>query len=420
MIKKMLIANRGEIAVRIIRTCRAMGIKTVVAYSACDKDTLAVFLADEAICIGDNEPLKSYLNIGNIIAAALKTKCDAIHSGYGFLSESAELAATAEKNNILFIGPDSDILKITADKSLMKKIASGLNIPVIPSSNNQFPLILKPNYGGGGKGIAIIDSKSELKDHIEITKKEVIDAFNNSSFIYEKVIDVYKHIDIQFLADKYGNITIFPPRDCSIQKRYQKQIEETPAVGIPTELVEKMSQDTTKIAKTINYNNVGTVEFIVDKEMNYYFLEINPRLQVEHTITEEATGIDLVEQQIKLAPGKKNTLPRTINAQKHAIECRVSANTPGEISIINFPSGKDIRVDTAIYQNYEIKPYYDPLIAKIITSNKSRRIAIEDMKTALDLTLTMGPPTNVDELYELINSKDYRSGKYSHFEETKK
>lgn len=420
MIKKMLIANRGEIAVRIIQACRAMSIKTVAAYSSCDKDTLAVFLADETVCIGDSEPSESYLNIDHIISAALSKKCDAIHPGYGFLSENAEFAKRTKENNILFIGPSPAVLLKTADKSLMKKTASNLGIPTIPPANNHFPLMLKSNYGGGGKGITIVNNETELNNCLEAAKIELNGAFKGDGFLYEKIVDIYKHIDIQFISDKAGNISIFPPRDCSVQRRYQKLIEETPAASIPADLLDKMSQDTAKIASAVDYDNVGTAEFIVDKQMNYYFLEVNSRLQVEHTITEEATGVDLIEQQIKLAMGRKNSLPRFIKAKKHAIECRVSANAPGELNIINLPSGKDIRVDTAAYQNYAIKPFYDPLIAKIITSDRSRTKAIAKAKLALDSTIIMSTSTNIDELYRIINSSEYRSGHYSIFEESEK
>lgn len=418
MIQKVLIANRGEIAVRIIRTCRFLGIKTVVAHSKCDKDTLAVFLADEAICIGDDSPSDSYLNASAILEAAKKTGCDSLHPGYGFLSENDEFAKRVEECGIIFIGPSGSVLEKTANKFLMKEVAEELGIPVIPSANKEkYPLMIKSSYGGGGKGIKIVNKKEDFDYCLKSAKLDLSAGFSGDDFSLEQIIDLYKHIDIQFVADKFGKISIFPARDCSVQSHYQKVIEETPVFSIPKKLLEKMEQDATKLIAKVGFNNVGTVEFLVDKQMNYYFLEINSRLQVEHTITEEATGIDFVEQQIRIASGEKCHLPIKVSAKNCAIECRLSATNTGELNIFNLPTGKDVRIDTYVYQGYRLKPHYDPLIAKIIVSDKERQRAIMKMKLALDEVIILGVHTNVDELFETISRDDYMTGRYSYFGE---
>jgi acetyl-CoA carboxylase biotin carboxylase subunit len=420
MIKKMLIANRGEIAVRIIKTCRILGIKTVVIYSECDKDTLAVFLADEAICIGGDKPSESYLNTSMILEAAKKTKCDSLHPGYGFLSENDKFAKQVEDSGLVFVGPSSDVLKETTNKLLMKKSAKKLGIPTIPSANrdNNYPLIIKPNYGGGGKGIRIVKSKQDYDICLRSAKQELNDGFNSNELYLEQVVDLYKHIDIQFIADKFGKISILPIRDCSVQSHHQKIIEETPSSSMPKKLIEEIEKDAIKLITKVGFDNVGTVEFLIDKQMNYYFLEINSRLQVEHTITEAVTDVDLVEQQIKIASGYKNQLPLKVKAKKCAIECRLYAENTGKLNIFSLPTGKDVRIDTFIYQGYQIKPYYDSLIAKIIVSDKNRVKAIAKMKLAIDETIILGVRTNIDALYEIISSKDFATGKYSVFMES--
>ena len=419
MIKKLLIANRGEIAIRIIQTCRTLNIKTVAVYSECDKDTLAIFLADESVCIGDDKPSDSYLNIPAILEAAKKTGCDSVHPGYGFLSENYEFAKCVEESGLLFIGPSPSTLQKTANKQQIKKLAEQLGIPVIPSTNqkNKYPLMFKPTYGGGGKGIKIINSEDEYNSYLKTAKREIIDNFKGNGFFTEKVIDTYKHIDINFIADKHGKISILPARDCSLQQHYQKVIEETPVSSISKEILEKMQQDTIKLVSAIQYDNIGTVEFLIYKKMNYYFLEINSRLQVEHTITEEATGIDLVEQQIRLSLNKNNQFPVIMKAKKCAIECRLVAEKTGNLNIFSLPSGKNIRLDTFTYQGYQMKPFYDSLIAKIITSDDNRKKAILKMKDALDRTIILGVPTNVDKLYTAISSQAFLDATYSNYEE---
>ena len=417
MIKRVLIANRGEIAVRIIRACKELGLETVAVYSACDKDTVAVFMADESVCIGGNSPIDSYLKIDSIIQAAKNYRCDAIHPGYGFLSEDYSFASEVVKSGMVFIGPAPEVLKLTADKQKIKKIAKNLGIPVIPEAKptDSYPLYIKSNFGGGGKGIRLLNNIEEYKQQIKEAATEVNSGFASSELFLEKAIDVYKHIDIQFISDARGNVTILPARDCSVQNNYQKFIEETPVVGVSKGLVSKMEKDVKKLVLEIGYNNIGTVEFLLDKNDNYYFLEVNSRLQVEHTVTEEATDIDLVKRQILIASGGTNELPPIVKAARHSIECRVSAETSGRLNVYNLPSGKDVRLDTYIYQGYEVKPFYDPLIAKIIVSADSRNDAIEKMKLALDETIITGVETNIDDDCEIISSKKYLDSSYSIF-----
>jgi len=417
MIQKILIANRGEIAVRIIHSCKIMGIKTVAAYSKCDKDSFAVFLADESVCIGDNNPSESYLNTSAIITAAKQKNCDAIHPGYGFLSEDPEFAQQVTEAGLVFIGPSPEVLSKTFDKVTMKSIAKRLRCPIIPDATktDKYPIMIKASHGGGGMGIKIVNNKNDYEKCLKSAQSEVQSGFSNAEIMHEKIIDVYKHIDIQFVADKYGKITLFPARDCSIQQNFQKIIEETPAPNLLKSTLAKMEQDALNIISKVKYDNVGTVEFLLKKDMDYCFLEINSRLQVEHTITEEVTGIDLVEQQIRMATGEHNKLPEKISAKKHAIECRLRATSLGEINVFNIPAGKDIRFDTFIYQGYEMKPYYDALIGKIIVSDKRRENAIKKMEMALDETIIRGAKTNVDELFGIVSSPNFKSGKYSIF-----
>ena len=417
MIKRILIANRGEIAVRIIRACKELGITTVIAHSACDKDTMAVFMADESVCIGGNSPSDSYLKMNNILQAAKNYKCDAIHPGYGFLSEDFSFASEATKSGIVFIGPSPKVLNLTTDKQKVKQVAEKLGIPVIPKAKptDDYPLYLKSNFGGGGKGIRLLQNSEEYKRQIKEAAREVDSGFTKNKLFLEKAVDVYKHIDIQFISDAKRNITILPARDCSVQNNYQKFIEETPAASVPRNLVSKMKEDTEKLVSEIEYDSIGTVEFLVDKNNNYYFLEINSRLQVEHTITEEVTGIDLVKAQILIADNTINRLPAKIEANCHSIECRILAKTSGCLNIYNLPSGKDIRLDTYIYQGYEMKPFYDPLMIKLITKASSRSNAIAKMKLALDEMIISGVETNIDDDWNIVSSKEYSDGSYSIF-----
>ncbi len=426
MIKKILVANRGEIAVRIIKTCKELNIKTVAIYSKCDKDSYHVFLADEAYCVGDNTPSNSYLNVDSIIQIATKTGCNAIHPGYGFLSEDYDFAKKAIDNNLIFIGPSPDVMKQIYDKQKLKDLLKEINVPLIDSyklkdfiklNNNQvYPSLIKQINGGGGRGIKKISSSSELEQTIKELKKE----FNLDNYYVEKYIDVYRHIEVQVVADKYGNISILPERDCSIQRNFKKFIEETPSSLDNKELLNNIKEETLKIFKFLKYDNVGTAEFLVDSDYNYYFLEINARIQVEHTITEVVSDIDIVEEQINISNGNKNDKETFILPNYYALECRINAEDPvnnfissgSKIDILNLPFGRNIRVDSYIYQGYSLKPYYDSLLMKIITYDKIRDRAINKMKNCLDELIISGIKTNMDFNYEIISTKDFKKGNY--------
>lgn len=431
MIKKILIANRGEIAVRIIKTCKELDIKTVAIYSKCDKDSYHVFLADESYCIGDNDLLNSYMNINGIIQIALKTKCDAIHPGYGFLSENHEFVRLVEENGLIFIGPSSEVMKKVSNKQELKERLKEINIPLIVSEKlekflinkkdlSNYPVLIKRIDGGGGKGIKIINSAKELEEELLVLKTVLKENFNIQNYYIEKYIEVIKHIEIQVISDKYQNISILPERDCSIQRDFQKIIEETPSTYYNKEIINKIKEDTLKIFKYLNYDSIGTAEFLIDKNNNYYFLEINPRIQVEHTITEEVTNIDLIEEQIKISSNLKNKRKEKILHKKHALECRINSEDPdnnfllssGKINFLNIPSGKSIRIDSYIYQGYYVKPYYDSLLLKIITYGKERKKVISKMKLALDELIISGIKVNSDFNYKIISQKDFEFGKY--------
>ncbi len=423
MIKKMLIANRGEIAVRIIKTCKELNIKTVAIYSKCDKDSYHVFIADEAYCVGDDNPNTSYLNINSIIQIAIKTGCDAIHPGYGFLSEDYDFVKNVIENNLLFIGPSIKVMDKICDKQKLKDSLKEINAPLIKScklkdfidakEGPKYPVLIKQTNGGGGRGIEVISSKSELEKYI----KKIT---NIDNYYVEEYIDVYRHIEVQAIGDKYGNITILPERDCSIQRKFQKFIEETPSSISDKDVINKIKAEALKIFKFLKYDNVGTAEFLVDSNYNYYFLEINARIQVEHTITEVVTGIDLIEEQINMAEGNKNEKQEYILPNYYALECRINAEDPennfissnGKIKNLNLPCGRNIRVDSYIYQGYSLKPYYDSLLMKIITYDKMRERAISKMQTCLDELIVAGIKTNIDFNYEIINQADFKEGKY--------
>lgn len=432
MIKTILIANRGEIAVRIIRTCRSLGIKTIAVYSKCDKDSYHVFLADEAICIGGNDIKDSYLNINNILAAAISSNADAIHPGYGFLSESYEFAKKVEENGLIFIGPSSNILKKISDKYDVKTLVKKIGIPVIDGQsyddfclkqNIDFPVMIKSKYGGGGKGIRIIYNKDEFIKKEILVREEIKKSFCDKGLYVEKYINVYKHIEIQLIADKYGNISVLPERDCSCQRKYQKFIEESPSIVKDKDLITKMKDSAILIFKELKFNNLGTVEFLLDKNNNYYFLEINARIQVEHALTEMITDIDLIKEQINIASGLKNKNKKYVKAKRYAIECRINAEdfendflpSCGEINIFNIPTGSNIRIDTYIYQGYKLKPYFDSLIYKIIVYGENRKDTIKKLYNYLDEFIIFGIKTNVGYIQNIIDSKEFKKGNYSIF-----
>ncbi len=433
---KILIANRGEIAVRIIRACKEMNIKTVAVYSEVDKDALHTRLADEAICIGPASPKQSYLNIKNIIEAASITKADSIHPGFGFLSENSQFAKICEESNIKFIGPTSKVIDLLGNKSNSKEMMKKEGVPVIPGSDGSikdlkqailicekigYPVLLKASAGGGGKGIRQVNSFEELEANYNIVKQEAKNAFNDSEIYIEKFIQNPRHVEIQILADEHGNVVHLGERDCTIQRNHQKVIEETPSTIIDDKLRSKMGNAAIKAAKAAGYTSCGTVEFLVDKDKNFYFMEMNTRIQVEHPITEMRTGIDLVKEQIRIAAGEELKFKqKEIEFKGHSMECRINAEnpsknfmpSPGKINEMNLPGGNGIRVDTAIYSGYTIPANYDSMIAKIIVFGTNRNEAISKMKRALEELVIDGVETNRDFLFDIIRNPDFIRGNF--------
>lgn len=433
---KILIANRGEIAVRIIRACKEMNIKTIAIYSTADKDSLHARLADEAICVGPADSKKSYLNVKNIIEAANITNADSIHPGFGFLSENANFARICEESNIKFIGPKSSVIDLLGNKSNAKALMKKEGIPVIPGSDGPvkdlkeailvcekigYPVLLKASLGGGGKGIRQCNSFEELESNYNLVKKESKNAFNSEEIYIEKFIKNPRHIEIQILADEYGNVVHLGERDCSIQRNHQKIIEETPSTIVDEKLRNKMGSVAVKIAKIAGYTSCGTIEFLVDSEKNFYFMEMNTRIQVEHPITEMRTGIDIVKEQIRISAGEKLKFKqKEIEFKGHAIECRINSENPlknfmpcpGKINEVNFPGGNGIRVDTAIYNGYTIPPYYDSMIAKIIAHGATRNEAISKIKRALEELVIDGVDTNRDYLFDIIRNPNFIRGNF--------
>lgn len=433
---KVLIANRGEIAVRIIRACKEMNIKTVAVYSEADKNALHTKLADEAICIGPANPQKSYLNIKNIIEAAYITKADTIHPGFGFLSENSNFAKICEESNIKFIGPNSKIIDLLGNKSNSKELMKNAGVPVIPGSDGSvkdlkdakliaekigYPVMLKAAAGGGGKGIRIVNNKEELEVSYNIVKQEAKISFNDDEIYIEKFIKNPRHIEIQILADEHGNVVHLGERDCSIQRNHQKIIEETPSTAIDERIRNKMGNTAIKVAKVANYTSCGTIEFLLDSDKNFYFMEMNTRIQVEHPITEMRTGIDIVKEQIKIAAGEELKFKqKDIEFKGYSIECRINAEnpsknfmpSPGKIKEINLPGGNGIRVDTAIYNGYTIPPNYDSMIAKIIVHGITRNEAIAKMKRSLEELVIDGVQTNRDFLFEIIRNPNFIRGNF--------
>lgn len=428
MLKKVLIANRGEIAVRIIRACRELGISTVSIYSEADKEALHAQLADYSVCVGPNPSKDSYLNVANILSACILTGCDAIHPGFGFLSENPKFAKMCEECNIKFIGPDSETISLMGDKSQARKIMKKANVPVVPGYEDKIdsyeeaykiakdigaPIMIKASSGGGGKGIRIVKDLDEFKHNYEAAKSESMACFGDDRIYIEKYIENPRHIEFQIIADEYGNIIHLGERDCSLQKNNQKVLEEAPSTFLNKELREKMGKVAIDAAKAVNYKNVGTIEFLVDKDQKFYFMEMNTRIQVEHPITEMITDVDIVKEQLKIASGIKLSLHQEdIKMQGHAIECRINAKDAGTISELNMPSGLGVRVDSAIYCGYTIPPFYDSMIAKLITYGKDREEAIIKMKRSLGEFAIGGVNTNIDFQYEILEHQDFIDGNY--------
>lgn len=443
MIKKVLVANRGEIALRIIRACKELGLKTVSIHSEADKYSLHRKFADEDICIGPFSAQDTYLNIPRIIAAASITGADAIHPGYGFLAENGKFADICKKHRIQFIGPDRKMIELMGDKAMARKTMMNAGVPVIPGSagivetieqakeearNIKYPVILKATAGGGGKGMRIARNEKELVEFFPIAQAEAESNFGNPGIYIEKYIENPRHIEFQILADKYNNVIHLGERDCSIQRRHQKLIEETPSPVMTPQLREKMGEAAVKAAKSIKYKGVGTVEFLVDKNKNFYFMEMNTRIQVEHPITEEVTRINLVKEQILAEIGEKLKYKQTdINFSGHSFECRINAEdpyadfapSPGKIESLHFPGGLGVRVDSHIYAGYEIPPYYDSLIAKLIVWAHSRDEAIRRMRRCLDEIVIEGVKTTVPFHKQVFQDKKFISGEFdTHFLES--
>ncbi len=449
MQNKVLIANRGEIAVRIIRACKELGIPCVAVYSTADKESLHVKFADEAICIGGPKSKDSYLNMNNIISAAIATGCNAIHPGYGFLSENEKFAEIVKKCNIKFIGPNHELISKVGNKAMAKQIAKMAYVPVVEGSDGVvkdansglkiansigYPILIKAVNGGGGKGISIVRSKAEFKKIFETTCMEAEANFGDKSVYIEKFIENPRHIEVQIIADANGNIVHLGERDCSVQRRNQKLVEEAPSPFVNNTLRKKLGQAAINIAKQVNYESVGTIEFIVDKSGNFYFIEMNTRLQVEHPVTEFVTGIDIVKEQIKIAYGQELSFKQEdIILKGHAIECRINAEdptnyfcpSPGMIKNLVLPGGNGIRLDTHIYSNYQVPPYYDSMLAKVIVYGSTRKEALRKMRCALEEFIIEGIKTNVEFQYILMHNKDFVRGVYdtsfiNHFIETGK
>lgn len=437
MFKKILIANRGEIAVRIIRACKELGIKTVAVYSNVDKDALHVQLADEAVCIGPYKAKDSYLNEKNILSATVLTGAEAIHPGFGFLSENSKFAKMCSQCNITFIGPSHENIKNMGNKANAREMMKKAHVPIVPGSEGVvntskdalkisreigYPIMIKASAGGGGRGIRIVRQEEELVSAFETAKTEAEIAFGDGSMYMERFIENPRHIEVQILADNYGNTVYLGERDCSIQRRNQKVIEEAPGPIITEELRKSMGEAAVRASKFIGYKNAGTIEFLLDKSNDFYFMEMNTRIQVEHGITEMITGIDLIKEQIKIASGKKLEFTQDdIKLEGHSIECRINAEIPsknfmpcpGEIKYLNLPGGLGIRVDTAIYAGYEIPPTYDSMIAKIISYGKDREEAIRKMERALNELLIDGVETNIDFQLEILSNDRFRKGDFS-------
>lgn len=436
MLQKILIANRGEIAVRIIRACREMGIRTVAVYSEADKNSLHKTLADEAIRIGPAASSKSYLNMKAILEAACLTGADSIHPGFGFLSENASFAKICNDMGIKFIGPSGDLINLLGNKSKAKETMKKAGVPVVPGSEGliknkeeaielaekiKYPVILKASAGGGGRGIRIAYSKEELEKSYDIVKQEAKISFGDDSIYLEKFIENPRHVEIQILADEHGNCIHLGERDCSIQRRNQKIIEETPSMAINDKTRKKMGQIAVKAVKEIGYTNVGTIEFLVDKNQDFYFMEMNTRVQVEHPITEMVTGIDIIKEQIKIASGQKMLLNQEdIKFTGHVMEARINAENsdknfmpcPGKITGLHLPGGNGIRVDTAIYAGYTVPANYDAMIAKIIAQGKNREEAIAKLRSAIAELVVEGIDTNTDFILKILENENFKTNQY--------
>ena len=436
MLKKVLIANRGEIAVRIIRACREMGVRTVAIYSEADKNALHVQLADEAICVGPAPSNKSYLNVKAILEAACLTGADSIHPGFGFLSENPNFAKICQEMGIKFIGPDYKLIELLGNKSRAKETMKRAGVPVVPGSDGliyskeqavnlaeqfKYPVMLKASAGGGGRGIRVAYSKEELEKEYDIVKQEAKVAFNDDSLYLEKFVENPRHVEIQILADEHGNCIHLGERDCSVQRRNQKVLEETPSGILDEETRKNMGEVAVKAVKEIGYSNAGTIEFLVDKNKDFYFMEMNTRVQVEHPVTEMVTGVDIIKEQIKIASGEELTYKQEdIKFEGHSMEVRINAENPdknfmpcpGTITGLHIPGGNGVRVDTAIYSGYTVPPTYDSMLAKLIVHGKNREESIAKMKSAVAEFVVEGITTNIDFLLKILENENFKTNNY--------
>ncbi len=435
MISKILVANRGEIALRIIRTAREMGIKTVAVYSEVDRNSLHTMLAHESVCIGPAKASESYLNIPNIISAALITKADAIHPGYGFLAENSRFSEICDSEGITFIGPQASLINLMGDKNVARLEMKKAKLPVIPGSNGViaelseakslakkigYPVILKAASGGGGRGMRIVRSPNQMDEQLSIAQYEAKAAFGDSSLYMEKYFENARHIEIQVIGDTKGRVVALGERECSIQRKHQKVLEETPSPFIDEKLRKRITKAAQDAAHSIGYQSLGTFEFLVDNEKRFFFMEANTRVQVEHPITEMVYGVDLIKEQIKIAAGEKLSLPYDIQMSGHSIECRINAEDPdtfipsaGKIEFLVLPGGQGVRVDSAAYRGWTVPPDYDSLLAKVVVRAPTRREAIQKMRTALEMTTIVGIKTNIPLHLNILANPDFKKGNYT-------
>lgn len=434
MFRKILIANRGEIAVRIIRACREMGIATVAVYSEADREALHTQLADEAVCIGPAAATDSYLNMEQILSACIATKADAIHPGFGFLSENSRFVEMCEKCNITFIGPTAEMMDKMGNKSQARLTMIEAGVPVVPGTKEPvydakrgavlaesigYPVMIKASSGGGGKGMRIALGPDDFEENFKVAQLESVRGFGDNTMYIEKYVQEPRHIEFQIMADKYGNVVQFGERDCSIQRNHQKMIEESPSVALTPELRRRMGDAAVRAAKAVHYESAGTIEFLLDKDKNFYFMEMNTRIQVEHPVTEMVSGVDLMKEMIRVAAGEPLSVKQEdIHLQGHAMECRINAEDPahhfrpcpGVIEEIHLPGGNGVRIDTAAYNGYEIPPFYDSMIAKVIVHGRTRQEAIDKMRSTLGELIIDGVTTNVDFQYEILDNEDFQAG----------
>lgn len=434
MFRKILIANRGEIAVRIIRACRELGIKTVAVYSEADREALHTQLADEAVCIGPAAAAQSYLNMESILSACIATKADAIHPGFGFLSENSRFVELCEKCNITFIGPSAAMIDKMGNKSEARKTMMEAGVPVVPGTKEPvydarrgkelaeqigYPVMIKASSGGGGKGMRVSEGPEDFEENFKVAQLESVRGFADNTMYIEKYVQDPRHIEFQIIADKFGNVVQLGERDCSIQRHHQKVIEESPSVALTPKLREEMGAAAVRAAKAVGYESAGTIEFLLDRNKNFYFMEMNTRIQVEHPVTEMVSGVDLIKEMISIAQGNELSVKQEdIHLQGHAIECRINAEDPdhnfrpcpGMIEQVHLPGGNGVRIDTAVYSGYEIPPYYDSMIAKVIVHGRDRSEAIDKMRSTLGELIIDGVTTNVDFQYEILNNEDFQSG----------